>query len=577
MVVFALLNFFFEKKLFLVINTNFMIQKIQVPSIVLGTLLLLLVSCGKDDPQNPDPVSTGTVIARKTIGPEGGTLEGGNLVVTIPAQMISTPVELTLSKLKADAFGSQAAGDIVFINNLPSTAYGTLTLSMELSDSKSTLLVSETPWTPSNKGENLSFHAVEYTLNGKQAMMNLSLGGYKAGADASGEVENFSLGLLAVSGYTTTLSSGGHFRISYPVIYDEEAGKLADFLEEAFNVFTQAPYSLSVAKRTRWPVEVTICKLSSSVYGYFEGSVLGDNYASLLFNQDKLNDNVNLRATATHELMHLIQSLYDPRNRFSKAKLEAPTWWLDEAVAVWSEELTAAGGASYFISAARKGNEYLPYAGNFGLRPDDPQNFGYGMSAMIRYLVMYQGPSSIKNIYEKIAKGSKPADAIREGLGKFYWEWYGQFITQYTAGSIYSDLTVNVILGGKPETISFSSANDTVKTISGAYNPLQTKLFKVDLKAEALDEYTALSVSSVNPGWEYFAIFKYTTSAMEKIAEGSAPSVPQLKELITNGYKILVMAVNTQYESTSNQSRTIDFRVRLTNAPTYKSLFLIWV
>lgn len=218
-----------------------------------------------------------------------------------------------------------------------------------------------------------------------------------------------------------------------------------------------------------------------------------------------MNDEVNLKATATHELMHFFQSLYDPRNRFSKAKFESPTWWLDEATAVWSEELTASQGAS-FISAARLGNELQPYTGNLGVKPTDPQSFGYRMSVMIKYIVKNYGGSYMRSIYEKVATGSKPADAMREALGKFYWEWYGLFMANYTSGTLSSDLTLSVILGSKPQIYKFENKTDTVKSISLAFNQLETKLFKVQIDENALDDESSLGVSSNYPGYEYFAI-----------------------------------------------------------------------
>ncbi len=545
-------------------------------TITFATVMIFMIAgCGKDDnPQNPDPINTGSVIAKKTIGPDGGTLEGDKLSVAIPAQMIIYPTEITLTRLKAEAYGSNAMGEIYFVNNLPSIATGTLTMTLNLpanAGDNFNLMLCETPWSPSARGDILAYHEMSYTLNGNKAQVVLQLGGNKAGKNLTEEPSSFSLGLLAVSGYSSTTTAGGHFKISYPVIYEEGAEKLGDYLEQAFEVLTQAPNGLNVDKRTRWPIDVTVSKLSSSVFGYFEASVLGDNYASLLFNQEKLNDDVNLRATAIHELMHLIQSLYDPRNRFSKAKLESPTWWLDEAVAVWSEELTAAS-SSGFISAARTGNEWMPYAGNFAARPDDPQNFGYGMSAMIKYLVKNNGPGVIRDIYDKVAKGRNPAEAIYEGTGKFYWEWYGQFMAAYTAGSVYADLTPGIVLGSKPQTFKFESSSDTVKSVSLNFNPLETKVFKVQMDAGVLNDDSGLGVSSTVQGYEYYAIYKFNSSGMIKLAEGGAPSVPNIKNIVSQGYQFLIMATNTQYSSTGgNQARTLDFKIRLTQAPVYKS------
>lgn len=207
----------------------------------------MLTSCGKEDnPDNPSPINTGKIISKKTIGPDGGVLKGNGFSVSIPPQLLSVPVELTISKLKSEAVDGQAMSDIYFVNNLPAFVNGRLTFSYEIPANANdySLLLCETPWAPSAKSEIISYKLTDYEMNGTSAVINLQIGGYKSGNEIEDEATSFSLGLLAVSGYTSIISSHGHFKISFPVIYEEGAEKLADYLEQSFQIMTQPPYSL---------------------------------------------------------------------------------------------------------------------------------------------------------------------------------------------------------------------------------------------------------------------------------------------------------------------------------------------
>ena len=92
------------------------------------------------------------------------------------------------------------------------------------------------------------------------------------------------------------------------------------------------------------------------------------------------------------------------------------------------------------------------------------------------------------------------------------------------------------------------------------------------MDASVLNDDSGLGVSSNIQGYEYYAIYKFNNSGMTKLAEGGAPTVSNIKEIVSQGYQFLIMATNTQYPSTGgNQARTLDFKIRLIQAPVYKS------
>lgn len=535
-------------------------------------LCFIYYSCSKEEIEqegedNPTIISTGKVISEKTIGIEGGNLQAEGFEVTVPAQTFSAPTKVSITKINDNGFGSNALTDAYLINNIPSDATGKLKLSLKIPSTTGnvTLMFTSNPFAPSDYGEIISSVPINFEKNGDVAQVEVMLTDLtqSQGFSRSGDKESsyFSLGLQAVTGYTSLVSDGEHFKISYPVIMDEEATNLGDYLEEALEKITQLPLNMSTQGRSSWPIDVTIKKLGSNQYGFFEPSILGNNYASLIFNKDKIDDVTQMRATTIHELMHLVQSLYDPRNRYSKAKFESPTLWLDEAVAVWCEGLMIP--ESSYISPVRNGNEMAPFKGNFVNKPDDPQNFGYGMSAMIKYITEQYGFTRIALIYDKIKNGSKAIDAVKEGLNKLYWEWYGQFIAKYTEGKIYDDMGLNLILGNQPPVVSYDTKSDTLKTVSANYQPLQTRFYKIQINGDNLEDNSKLLIKTKDPDFEYFSLYKYKGSEFSLIAQGSTISFEGIKKVLSDGYQCLLTVTNTQYSYSSTAARDIVVQIML--------------
>jgi len=552
-------------------HSNTAIMKRNAIIIFSFFLCFIFYSCSKEEIEqeenNAPIISTGKVVTEKTIGMEGGSLKAENFEVTIPVRTFSAPVKVSITKISDNGFGSNALTDAYLINNIPSNATGKLKLSLKIPSTTGnvTLMLISNPFSPSNYGEIISSVPINFEKNGDVAQIEVTLNDLTQSRgftrSENDESSYFSLGLQAVTGRTSLVTDGEHFKISYPVIMDEEATNLGDYLEEALEKITLSPLNMSTRGRTSWPIDVTIRKLKSNQDGFFEPSILGNNYASLTFNQDKIDDVTQMRATAIHELMHLVQSLYDSRNRYSKAKFESPTLWLDEAVAVWCEGLMMTE-ASY-VPSVRHGHEMAPFEGNFVNRPEDPQNFGYGMSAMIKYITGQYGNACISSIYDKVQNGSKAIDAVKEGLNKLYWEWYGQFIAKYTEGKIYSDMGLQMILGNDPPVVSYDTKSDTLKTVSANYQPLQTRFYKLQINGDNLEDNSKLSIKTKDPNFEYFALYKYKGSEFSLIAQGSTISFEGIKKVLTDGYQCLLTVTNTQYSYSSTAARDIDVQIML--------------
>jgi len=536
--------------------------------------LLVFNACKKENgSSNVD--STGVVVVEKTVNADGASMTIDAFTVDIPKNAFSTATSISLSKASDKPFGTNQKSDIYFVNNLPENIYSPIILSMsgfkETDDVK--ILIVEKSFISSLNKEVLNYRFAPHVyVNGK---LQISMSVSSCNNTKSAEIVNagsnpMAVGILAVASHATYISAQGHFRITFPSSALDGAMDLAQYLEEAYTNYSSSPLTFSYAARTTWPVEVSLCPLENTVYGYMSASVWGDNSASMSFNLNKISDKAELRITAGHEFMHFVQNLYDPRNRFSKAKIAPAQLWIDEATAVWAEYMYST--APNYISDVRKGNEMSPFGAIIKVATDGASLNGYGMSAMVKYLVAQQGVGIVTKIYEKVLAGEKPAEAIRLATGKSYYEWYGQFMDQYVRGKIYSDLAISGLVGNKSDGFTITAAKDSVKSYISQYGQLQSKIYITNLNADAFSPTASLEFQIKSPNTEMLNVYKFNNSTIENVGQHlNFVSIPNIKTIAQDGYKILTLVTNQKYDYTSDAAQNIELITRVKERKGFKS------
>ena len=371
--------------------------------------------------------------------------------------------------------------------------------------------------------------------------------------------------LQAVTGRGTYTSDKKHFEIIYPAFVANEVSDLADFLEEAYSEFQGMGFSY--AARTEWPISVTVKDLGPELYGCSACSAWGDNYGYMEFNADKMDDLPDMRITAGHEFFHLVQALYDPRNRFSKAKFASPHYWLDEATAVWSEEKFS--NESNYCSPIRKGHEMAPFSGMQAGANENAQHYGYGMSAMIKYLVNRYGEDVLVDIYEEIHNGAHPIKAISSSTDPFA-VWWNTFLNDYVLGKVYTDVSSALWVGNVSGNFKISSASDTSKTFSATYPDLSAKLYTVTLGYPSTNSNAAIKFKVTGEA-AHVTVFKYKPGSIEYL--GSATDeVPiyGVKKLTDDKWNLLVLV--SDYRDVSPYTGTTNIGLEIGVSPVVTSI-----
>ena len=522
---------------------------------------LLAFGCGKE-PTAPGRGERYRLIGSRTVGPEGGTLAAEDISVAVPPGAFGSDAEVKLYVSEERPFGENGVSK-TFKLEVPEEYSRPLKVrirSRGALSGESFVAVGEETFVPS-LGEVRTTYDL-FPASDSSGYLTCELPVPEGGrvAKAAGGT-GFSISLLAVSGYYTYTSKGGHFRINFPAHVLDQAYDLADYLEEAYATFKDMGFSY--AARTRWPVSVTVKDLGEEVYGYSVCSIWGNNYGYMEFNARKMEERDQMRLTAGHEFFHLVQSLYDPRNRIFKAKGWFYThYWLDEATAVWSEEKFTS--EEDYRSPVREGNELAPFHGMQAGAAKEPKDHGYGMSAVIKYLVERYGEGVLVDMYKKIRGGAHPVEALVKSLDDPVSLWWPDFFREYLEGRIYG-VGIGTFVAGKSGSFSIRSDSDVLKTFSGSYPDLSAKIYLVELLYPEIDESAKIEFVADSPDIvPYLMVFKFDKQGKVKYLASSVDSltISDVRALTDEGWHLLVAVVDDDYNP-PDYAKTADVRLRV--------------
>lgn len=502
-----------------------------------------------------------------TIGAEGGTAGSEAVEIDIPAGAFGDDVSIALSASPEQAFDENAVSGTYTITGLPLAYSKDLTVSIaydgDLTDN-SYIAVGVETWVSSLHETAMTYTLLPATVDGDLLTAELLATVFIPAKRADMEAEDSSpVTVTAVTGYKPYVTANGHFEIEYASRFTTLASvqQLGQYLEEAYT--TIAGLGFSYDDRTNWPVSVTVKSMSKpDVYGYAMNSLWGDNYGYMEFNRDKMSDLAELRITAGHEFFHLVQAFYDPRNFYSKAKREAPHLWLDEASSVWIEELFT--DQQDYASPTRAGNNLAPFN---GVCPDDDEEadkHGYGLSAMIKYLVDNYGQSCLVNTYQALESGDDAITAMRKAAEDPI-HWWDEFLRQYTQGDFYN-VSLPELTANKSGMFQIIFDADSLATFTDDYRDLSGRLYLIRLENTYFDENAMLTVTADGDLSEV-SVFKYRVNPREIELVGTdaeSVSVSDLKALERDDWHLVALVSNTRNITPYTESTSITTTVRVT-------------
>ncbi|MBK7104843.1 MAG: hypothetical protein IPH62_06135 [Ignavibacteriae bacterium] len=531
-------------------------------------LLLTFLSCS-EDPSSPKEEKPKDAV---TVGVNGGTVEKGDFKITIPPGAFDNDYNISVSEVEDDgAFGENSSTPIYKISGIPQTYSEPLLLSVKKNDSSTDeqlLAVGYYYWYTDNVTYSFfeSYDSNGY-INSKLPLLDNEFGNkYISKIAEKTDVEFY---VRHAKDYHTLNSNENHFKIYYPPNWDTtRVIEFGNYLEEAYQKIYDLGFRYDA--RTNWPVEITFLKQVAD--GLTSNSWFGNNYGYINFSGNLLNQMSNAHVTAAHEFFHLVQFLYDQRNGIKKSAYPSNFHWVNEACSAWLEEKFS--DEINYIPEVWKENKLSPLEGLQTLpntSNDQIISHGYGLSALIKYLVSKFGESILIDIYSDLKNGKHPVDAVcrteENRIGEFEYpvEWWEDFLKEYILGNVYSDISLSE-LTDKFKTGNFKilTNTDTLKTFTNKYQDLSGKLFTVSLNYPEIDPSAQIIFKVSGANKKYLTLFKYNDKVLEYLAtDYDKIVVDDIKTLTQNGWNFLALVSNNRYSQpyTAQHEITLDVKI----------------
>ena len=443
-------------------------------------------------------------VSSTTVGAGGGTIKSNTIEIEIPSGSFSSDTKMELKKQTSEnVFGTNKASDYYTVTGLPADFSKPILITVTPDkDAGENLFMAmgEESFVPSSNKTKLNYSFVESTLkNGKYVF---ELQPPTPDNDAKGQKIDLTFGLVKnfapTRGGTKSTRAESKFLVYYDKkeVKESDALKLEGYLQEAYDELVSLGFSF--AKRTNWPLKVNLYKQQGSnqnMLGEFVPSKLGNNRGYMTFNANYISDETMTKTTAGHELFHLVQALYDPRWAFTKAVSAGNCYWLEEAASTWFEEIMA--GKTY-SSPTRKGHHMEPLKGIYKGANENPQHYGYGMSAFVKSMIGQTDKTILSKIFKKISEGAEdPVSAINGGSSKSISEIYPIFLNDYFNGKVYSDFEQSSLLAAEGvQTWNIASKEDTLKTFDNQYPGISAKIFKLNLSYDDFKDTDTLKIKT---------------------------------------------------------------------------------
>lgn len=552
------------------------------PGLILLALVLFSISCKKNEEEavveEPPEIQ---LIESQTVNltPAGGSFEINQFKIDIPSGTVEKSTDLVLEVYDGLRIQEGQSSyllkvlDIPFELNEPITFY---IKNIEKTDNPAIA----TEWlTHSLSADTIaefveiheaSFHdgVLSYTLDITEEV--------SAQKNVKELPEFFQVGIFAVTGYGWVRSPNNTFLINAPVGEADKAQRLAVDLEDMYEMYNNPPYNFSYEQRTKYPIKVNLYYFVNSLsnmnlkdaYGVMTPGFIGVNRHHISINTNpSVNPHYsNYKLTAAHELFHLVQSYYDPREI---QVLPSEFWWVEEATAVLMER-KAASDPNTYLSEVLKTHAYAPLEGLVaGLAKNGAEHHGYGMSSMFKYLTDMHGEEFLLKVFQQRYTNGVPSwSAIKASLnGQDYSEWYGTFIKMLLQGGIYDDQDFMTMLFQYTEAKwAIDNVNQKSKTFTLPINHMGVKVVKVNAKAinHSLTETASIRAKLLgddNQDAKMLLFAKYPSTPYGYLGEGNTSlRYDHLKNLADNNGNLyfVVMDLKDDLVNTNPVNYTLE-------------------
>lgn len=434
--------------------------------IILALALCLTMACSEksdDAPVKPDtPTTPSTPTGNKfTVPAQGGTVTTGDIAIVIPSGTFSKETQIWVEEVTSGSVRGEDEVSKFYKLTLPVTTKKPMKVTIKCSTpADDVFLVAHAPVIGlSNWEEGYGDVPIEATYNNGEYTAELPA--FENGE--STETNSFSVGLARVVRDANTRAANDHqvgniswhinktHRFNIANATGDLEAALHQYIREAITILHGLGFKVSGTRDI--PFEFAI--LDKGEYGQFCQSAVKDSWSVIKLSEKLVTessvDNVDLKQTVIHELMHYFQSDYDTRWPCTKYRyVSGDELMMYECGGVWVEKFMNDGKPSsefvktYIYSFTQGLHGYLSeiYSGlSEGVRH---QQHGYAMSSLLEYLSQEFGDDKIVQLYEmwRESKGGRDtfynlsSFATANHSMLFTFDYYDDFILALCQGQV---------------------------------------------------------------------------------------------------------------------------------------------
>lgn len=531
--------------------------------IITIVVFLVLLSCKEESPTEPE--NNEQILASAVIGTGGGSIEYEDILISIPPGSFQSEHEIKILRDESvQPDFNNIYSPIYVIGGVPSTYFSPIEIniiSSVIENGEPVIAVGEEVFSRVQGTTIRSYYFLKSDEDGEYVTADLPAaddGFYKSSGIDEEETRIPVMVAARVATYTTTQ---GHFQIdvegsSISILALEALGS---YLEEAYTYFQSIGFDYSA--RDRWPMSVLVTPEQKN-YGEYSNSRLGNNFGFMELSttdvQNALTD-AEVRRTAGHEFFHFVQSLYDPRNRISKAVFSYDWYWFDEAAGTWAEEkFTEESG---YISDNFKQNLSAQLNGIQKGEEIDDRKHGYGMASFVKYLTTQLGNDILAEIYEQVLNGESILDAVfNETFSKE--ELLPNFFTSLIRGEIYN-VGQGFWRGNFSQEVTITNETELPRIFQDNYPDFGLKIYKVSISDSQLKESDILKAAASNPNTFIITMKSFGGGQWVNITNDHGKVlIPNVKQLNNESaviyFCVLNLDANGDYTGTDDIAVSVD-------------------
>ena len=518
-------------------------------------------------------VSTGgTTVGSGSIGAAGGTVSGGGLTVTVPGGAFSQPATLTIRRGASAATPMEKfrTTEVFQLEGLPDERAREITVTLDVTRSVTVsgadfVAAAGEVFVPSAAALGSPPMLIKSTRAGSKvtATIPAATGPTTGGADgpeplaADPDVRQ-TFTIWGITGYAELVSAQGHFRVNYPVtdLVLGGAEEVAKGLESAYTKL--AALSFDWTRRSSWPVYVSMASFppeSATRLAETVPSRWGINSYWIHVNTDRLNAQADIplmQEAAAHELLHLAQFLYDPRNRISMARDPGKWLWADEATSVWFENVYS--GKSTPPQVVRENHAFMTRHGLEYAPGDDPtvvQDHGYGAALLMRDLAKRKGDAAVAELVRRKSNSQVlPVDAYDLQTGASAESTWRLFVDEYARGHLYTGFPTpaDLWVTTSGNRYAFASSADAGKTFDWAAPDLSARLYGIQFTDTSWAPGTSVVLELTDERKDAISlVYTLKGGALTSLGyhvHGEPFTVPNAEAFAKDGTSLLVIVAN---------------------------------